>query len=115
MSPSTGEEGGKGAQQSSSRQVITPEYFRFPGELSHRPKDQLARVVAVKELKIPSSSKRYIHIYELRTTVRLGGPIGGHVGALGGTFKEYTRTLVLGLYMYLYLCMIIYTSSYLQI
>ena len=33
---------------------------------------------------------------ELRTKVRLGGPIGECIGGLGGTFKEYTTILVQG-------------------
>ena len=43
--------------------------------------------------RIPGRSKCK---YELRTKVRLGGPIGEYIGFWGGPIKEYTRTLVQG-------------------
>ena len=39
-----------------------------------------------------------LEAYELRTKVRLGVTYKGMYGGLGGTFKEYTITLVRGLY-----------------
>ena len=36
--------------------------------------------------------------YELRTTFRLGGPIGEHRGFWGGPVKAYTTNLVQGSY-----------------